>query len=97
MLKIYDKAQWHIDGGEDVELVIARFKSVFRFLADKDLLSPEGMELLEIGMDSSASLHERMVSDKGNKFLSDVYEEVEDLDYTEIEEMLEKKYIDFVK
>ena len=31
-MKIFDKAKWHIDAGEDVSQVINRMKVIFKFL-----------------------------------------------------------------
>ena len=67
-MKSYDKASWHIDGGEPEYKVVDRFKAVFLFLADKELLTADGIETLEFGMDSSVSLNSTMVTDEGNAF-----------------------------
>ncbi len=95
MIAIYDKAQWHIDAGENANSVIARIKAVFEFLNDKDLLSAEGKELLELGIDSSASLNKRMVTEKGGKFLEAHYNNVIHYGEDKIAEGLEQEYKKF--
>lgn len=73
-MKTYDKASWHIDGGENESDVITRFREVFTFLVDKKMLSAEGMETLEFGMDSSVSLNSNMVTAEGAAFLDAYYD-----------------------
>ncbi len=92
MLKIYDKAQWHIDAGESSEVVISKFKAIFAFLASKELLQSEGKEMIELGIDGSISLHERMITDIGKKFLDVCYDKVMDKSTDEIVHALEQEY-----
>lgn len=75
-MKIYDKALWHIDAGENQREVLTKFKLIFSFLEKSGLLTNEGKEILDIGIDSSAVLHERMVTDKGKLFLDSYYDSV---------------------
>ena len=75
-MKSYDKASWHIDGGEKESDVITRFKDVFTFLADKKMLNEEGLETFEFGMDSSVSLNSNMVTAEGEAFLDAYYDVV---------------------
>ena len=75
-MKTYDKASWHIDGGEKALDVVARFRIVFEFLLEKQMLSADGIETLEYAMDSSISLNSIMVNEKGNWFLERYYDEV---------------------
>ena len=95
-MKIYDKAQWHIDAGENKEIVVAKFQAVYVFLQNKGLLSDEGREIYELGIDGSISLNERMVTDAGGKFLERFYDEVIDFSEIQITQELEKKYSVFV-
>ena len=97
MLEIYDKAQWHIDAGENSEAVIRKFEAVFQFLKAKGLLQREGEEMLEIGIDSSISLHERMVTEKGKEFLKTCYDKVIDLGADTITDGLAQEYEAFEK
>lgn len=73
-MKIYDKAAWHIDGGEKKEDVLRRFSIIFSYLAKNNMLTDEGKEILELGIDSSVSLHERMVNESGKTFLDKEYD-----------------------
>lgn len=73
-MKIYDKAAWHIDGGEKKEDVLKRFSIIFSYLAKNNMLTDEGKEILELGIDSSVSLHERMVNESGKTFLDNEYD-----------------------
>ena len=91
-MKVYDKAKWHIDAGEDAKEVIERFQIVFNFLSEKGLLDEEGEEILEIGIDSSVSLHEDMVNDMGKKFLESYYDEIIGYDLSKIPNELEKRF-----
>ncbi|MDR0651674.1 MAG: hypothetical protein LBG12_00060 [Synergistaceae bacterium] len=75
-MRIFDKAQWHIDAGEPAAEVLGRLKAVFQFLSDQGLLTPEGEEIMQMGIDSSVSLHERLVNAKGAKFLEAYYDEL---------------------
>ena len=97
MLKVYDKAQWHIDAGEPEDKVIERFKMLFKFLDSKGLLIQEGKEILELGIDSSVSIHERMLSDAGNSFLDKYYNKVLESGLSQYEDMLENAYNDYIK
>lgn len=76
MLKIYDKAAWHIDGGENKDSVIKKFRLLYDLLEKHDMLSYEGKEELESGIDDSCSLHERMVNQKGASFLDAYYDDI---------------------
>lgn len=87
-MKIYDKASWHIDAGEDYKEVIEKFKVIFSILESKNMLSEEGKEILEIGIDESISLHERLLTGEGNLFLEKHYDEVINLKSIEIQERL---------
>ncbi len=95
MIKVYDKAQWHIDAGENKDIVILKLEEVFSFLEDKELLTDEGKEIVEMGIDSSVSIHERMLISEGNNFLDKYYDEVINLGPGEILEGLKEKYMEF--
>ena len=94
-MKSYDKASWHIDGGENESTVIARFIELFDFLAAKKMLNDEGIETFEYGMDSSASLNSNMVTAEGERFLDTYYDVVLKQDLNEFKNNLEKSYIEF--
>ena len=74
-MNIYDKATWQIEGGIPEEKVVAHFALVFEWLHQKSMLSSDGIDMLENGIDESISLNEEMVTDEGNMFLSEFYDE----------------------
>ncbi|MCM1192154.1 MAG: hypothetical protein NC123_04090 [Butyrivibrio sp.] len=92
MLKIYDKAQWHIDAGMDTETVVERMKILFDFLDSKGLLDIEGKEIKNLGIDSSISLHERMLTEEGRQFLDQYYDSVISRETRKIEAALHEAY-----
>lgn len=75
-MKVFDKAQWHIDSGESTPEVIEKFTQVFSFLNSHKMLSMDGLEIFEFGIDSSISLNEKMVTSDGFAFLDRYYDEV---------------------
>lgn len=100
MAKIIDKASWQIDNGVNQKDVIEHFKFIFKWLEKNNLLSSDGKEILDIGIDSSISLNEKMVNDKALKFLEKYYDEyVKNTQYgiNEDEKLLDKYYKDFSK
>lgn len=96
-MKSYDKATWHIDGGEAASEVVKRFREVFEFLYDKNLLNEDGKETLEYGMDSSVSLNSSMVKMKGTAFLDNYYDIAIKKDSSKIRENLEIAYKEFLE
>lgn len=76
MLKIYDKAQWHIDAGENSGVVIDKLKAVLEFLDKEGMLTSEGKEIMDLGVDSSVSIHERMLTEKGRNFMESNYDKI---------------------
>ena len=95
-MKTFDKASWHIDGGENEKDVISRFKEVFSFLKEKNMLNDEGLETLEYGMDSSASLNSNMVVAEGEAFLDAYYDVVLDQNPIDINKNLQLAYEKFI-
>lgn len=92
-MKIFDKAQWHIDAGGDLVEVISKFKTVFQFLDKNGLLSDDGKEILEFGIDSSVSLNEHMVNEVGAAFLEKYYDTVINFPADAMGEALEQKFL----
>ena len=91
--KVYDKAPWNIDGGENKKKeIIAKFKAIFIFLNKHNFLTEDGKEILEIEMDESIVLSSNMITTKGNKFLSKYYNKGIDYSSTKIRKELEKYY-----
>ena len=74
-MKIIDKASWQIDGGFPPYIVVTHFKRVFSWLEEKDLLTQEGKEILEFGIDDSVSLHERLITPEALAFLDAKYDD----------------------
>ena len=74
-MKIIDKASWQIDGGIRSSIVVAHFKRIFSWLEAKGLLTQEGKEVLEFGIDDSVSLHERLVTPEALAFLDAKYDD----------------------
>lgn len=91
MLKVYDKAQWHIDAGKDTKTVVDKLKAVLEFLDSKGMLTSEGKEIIELGVDSSVSIHERMLTEEGTAFMDASYDKVIDLSAKEITVALEQE------
>ena len=75
-LKIYDKVAWQLDGGMEKESVIEHFSFILNWCHINNLLLPEGEETLAFGVDESCSLHERMFTEIGNKFMATHYDKV---------------------
>lgn len=76
LAKIYDKVSWHFPEGKrcpSLEAAKVHFSVVTQWLKDKGLLSAEGREALENGIDSEFSLTAHMVTAEGNKILGECY------------------------
>lgn len=92
MIKVYDKVQWHLDGGEEKKEVLKKFANIFKFLLDNKMLNNEGLEIVDDGIDSSISLNEQVVNAEGKKFLDKYYDNVLDCNSSEVVKCL-KSYI----
>ncbi len=77
-MQVYDKAQWHIDAGEDKIEVVNKFKAIFAFLSEQNMLSEEGKEIFELGIDGSISLNDKMLNSEGKVFIVRYYDRVSD-------------------
>ena len=75
-MKVYDKASWQIDNGMDTDIVLNHFNFMFNWLNENGFLNGEGKELLDIGIDESISINERLLSEKGIKFMDVYYDEL---------------------
>ena len=71
---VYDKASWHIDAGEPADRVLAHFKFIMNWCNQNSLLSDEGEEILEFGIDDSISIHSRLLNERGNMFMKKFYD-----------------------
>lgn len=99
-MKIFDKAAWQIDGGISEEIVIAHFTAILEWLQSMNMLSADGEEILEIGIDDSVSLNEKMLSEEGNEFLTKYYDEIiakSKYISTVVKDLLDSYYKEFKK
>jgi hypothetical protein len=93
-LKTIDKAAWQIDAGVSPDVVVAHFNKIFKWLDAKGMLTDEGQELMELGIDQSVSLHERLVTENALGYLESRYDDYisqypygTDLDAVKFEEL----------
>ena len=63
---IYDKFTWHLDAGIDKDKLIYYFKKLMDFLKNHQLLNKDGLEIYDLGVDSSLSINSKLLTDKGN-------------------------------
>ena len=96
-MKVYDKAMWHIDGGEEKEDVIKRFKVVFNFLNSNNMLNDDGLEVWEYCMDESVSLHTGLLNKKGINFLDQSYDNIIKVHPQKLGKVLSDEYDNFIK
>ena len=94
-MKVYDKAAWHIDGNENAVEVVDRFRAIYSFLDSKKMLSEDGKEILELGIDSSISLNSSMVNSEGKAFLDAKYDVITNQDPKRIKATLKDEYEDY--
>ena len=73
-MKIIDKAAWQIDGGVPEESVVKHFQNIFLWLDLHDMLTDEGKEELNDGIDNSASLNEDLITYEALNFLDKHYD-----------------------
>lgn len=74
----YDKVSWHFPEGKNcpsLDAAKVHFDVVMHWLKSKDLLSEEGCEAMEIGIDSDFSITSYMLTDMGNQLLTMCYAE----------------------
>lgn len=67
-MKVVDKISWHVDAGENLSDHIHRFQVILDFLNTHSMLSTDGKEVLEIGIDSATSLNSKMLTPAGLAF-----------------------------
>lgn len=78
MATTYDKVSWHYPDGKncpDLDAAKAHFGVLMRWLGSQDLLSEEGQEAINAGVDSDFALTSHMLTDKGNRLLKICYAE----------------------
>lgn len=99
-MKVYDTAKWQLEGGIPADKVARHFTFVFEWLRRQKMLSKDGMELLDLGMDDSASLNEDMVNAKGREYLDYYYDDyLKEINYgvSEDEKWLNSHLKDFLE
>lgn len=89
---VYDKVSWHFPEGKNCPSLSdakKHFEIIMGWARDKKLLSSEGVELLEIGVDSDFSISSSMLNKEGDLFFKKKYSEfIGEIKYGE-----EKDYI----
>ncbi|MBL4940037.1 MAG: hypothetical protein COB46_13640 [Rhodospirillaceae bacterium] len=85
-IEVYDKVSWHFPEGQNCpSLKVAKehFVAVMEWLKENNLLSDEGKEVLELGVDSDFSITSSMLNPKGNEILKKYYLDwLRSIDYT---------------
>jgi hypothetical protein len=95
-MKVFDKAKWHIEAGEDQNDVTEKFKIIFEFLNQHGLLSEEGKEVLDLDLvDSTISLNSRLLTKIGIDFIDTYNDTIVSLDPTNTEDELKRLYEQF--
>lgn len=74
-MKTIDKAAWQIDGGVPAEKVVSHFRMMFEWLASHGMLTEDGEEELEDGIDDCAVLNDELVNGQGMAFLEKCYDD----------------------
>lgn len=78
MTTTYDKVSWHFPDGNgcpSLEAAQVHFDVLMSWLQSQYLLSEEGQEAMEFGIDSDFSLTSYMLTDRGNRLLTARYAE----------------------
>jgi len=73
---VYDKVSWHYPEGKNcsnLEAAKVHFFAVMKWLKKNSLLSAEGEEILELGIDSDFSITSSMLNEKGNEVFKKHY------------------------
>lgn len=94
---IFDKPKWHIDAGMNINDVLEKFRIVFDFLLSNDMLSNDGIEQIEIGIDEECSLNEMAVNKKGKSFLEYCYNDIINYNSEDMAAALDEKLLSFNK
>ena len=82
---VYDKVSWHFPEGEkcpNLDTAKAHLIAIMKWLKENNLLSDEGKEIFELGIDSDFSLTSSMLTEKGNEIIKKGYTEwLKKIDY----------------
>lgn len=83
---VYDKVSWHYPEGQNcpnLETAKLHFESVMRWLKENRLLSHEGEEVFELGIDADFSITSLMLNKKGNNVFVKYYSSwLKSIDYS---------------
>jgi hypothetical protein len=73
---IYDKFSWHYPEGKNCSYSEAKeyFSALMKWLKTNNLLSDDGIEIFNIGIDEDFSVNSFMLTQKGNLFLEKYFE-----------------------
>ena len=74
-VKVYDKFSWHLDANIEEKKLIIFYTKLMDFLNKHNFLNAYGLELYNLGIDASLSINSKMLTDQGNKLLSQWYDE----------------------
>jgi len=85
-IKVYDKVSWHYPEGKNyssLEAAKSHFIAIMNWLKENELLSEEGKEICDLGIDSDFSLTSSMLNGKGNDIITKYYSDwLRSFDYT---------------
>lgn len=73
---VYDKVSWHFPEGKScpsLEAAKAHFKAIMQWLKEHNLLTEEGLDAYEAGIDDDFAITSTMLNDIGNKILREYY------------------------
>ncbi|HPE41359.1 MAG TPA: hypothetical protein PLI77_09770 [Bacteroidales bacterium] len=73
---VYDKFSWHYPEGQNCTYNEAKryFFILMSWLKKQELLSEEGLESFDVGIDDDFSINSHMLNNKGNLFLKQYYD-----------------------
>lgn len=75
-IKVYDKVSWHYPEGKDcpnIDAAKGHFQVVMKWLAENNLLTKEGKEIYDLGIDSNFSITSSMLTERGNHVFENYY------------------------
>lgn len=87
-MQIYDKAVWHIDAGENSNEVLEKYRLIFFYLKSHGMLTSDGIELFDGGIDSSMSLNENLLTKDGNNYIRNQFDSLYSCDVETLKEVL---------
>lgn len=68
---VYDKASWHLES--DLPTGLEHLRAIMDWLEQQKLLSDDGLEIFELGVDQEFSLTSEMVTEEGKELLDAYY------------------------